>query len=516
MIKTQFAVILELLEMISYLMKNRALIVTLAIILLIFMVITQGLETKVWMSILLSGITLASLYFLIASGLSLIFGLMDVLNFAHGGIFVLGAYVGLSAFANPRLLFNTVPIFLAITAGALLARYYGVYLWDRLRTTASKRIFWGLMIILGVGIIVFSLRRFPIGALNAFGVTAVGGAVSTQQAQEPLSLMIQRLSLLILGGIPFGILMASRDRQEAATRRSLLHVVVITVVLLALAFSILFSRDVGEQFMLGLSVDMRFLIALVLGTLVGGLAGAGIEVLFIRPFYGHPVTQLVLTLGLSIALTDVIEGVWGDEGHPPMQPPSFFSQSCRSDSILTWFAEKCGSIDVFGRAFPTYRLFIIVLGVIVFVGIGLLLMRSRIGMIIRAGVQDSEMVQALGINVRQVFTFVFALGSALAALGGVVAAPFLGVYPAMGSQFMLQAFIAVVIGGMGSYPGAAVGTIILGLARAFGDHFVAAGIQLPFQEMVIKGSPAIAKASTVLIMAIILLIRPAGIFGKKE
>jgi branched-chain amino acid transport system permease protein len=137
-------------------------------------------------------------------------------------------------------------------------------------------------------------------------------------------------------------------------------------------------------------------------------------------------------------------------------------------------------------------------------------------MIIRAGVQDSEMVQALGINVRQVFTFVFALGSGLAALGGVIAAPFLGVYPAMGSSFLLQAFIAVVIGGMGSYPGAAVGTLLLGLARAFGDHFVASGISLPFIETVAKGSPAIARASTVLIMAIVLLVRPAGIFGRKE
>ena len=88
-------------------------------------------------------------------------------------------------------------------------------------------------------------------------------------------------------------------------------------------------------------------------------------------------------------------------------------------------------------------------------------------MIIRAGVQDGEMVQALGINVRRVFTFVFALGSALAAMGGVIAAPYLGVFPAMGGIFQLQAFIAVVIGGMGSYVGAAVGTIVLGMARAF-------------------------------------------------
>jgi branched-chain amino acid transport system permease protein len=224
---------------------------------------------------------------------------------------------------------------------------------------------------------------------------------------------------------------------------------------------------------------------------------------------------LVLTLGLSIAFIDVIEGVWGEEGNPPMQPPSFFAESCRSPTLWAWFSENCGSVNVLGRAFPTYRLFIIALGVGVFVAVGVLLRRSRIGMIIRAGVQDSEMVEALGINVRQVFTFVFALGSALAALGGVIAAPFLGVYPAMGNTFQLQAFIAVVIGGMGSYPGAAVGTLLLGLARAFGNYFVAAGINSPFSEAVVRGSPAIAKASTVLIMAIVLLLRPAGIFGKK-
>lgn len=145
-----------------------------------------------------------------------------------------------------------------------------------------------------------------------------------------------------------------------------------------------------------------------------------------------------------------------------------------------------------------------------------MLRRTRLGMIIRAGVQDSEMVQALGINVRRIFTLVFALGSGLAAMGGVIAAPYLGVFPGMGAIFQLQAFIAVVIGGMGSFIGAAVGTIILGMARAFGDHFVAAGIHLPFLDAVVKGSPAIARASTVLIMALVLLIKPSGIFGKKE
>jgi branched-chain amino acid transport system permease protein len=328
--------------------------------------------------------------------------------------------------------------------------------------------------------------------------------------------MLQRISLLIIGGIPFGLALAPKARHEEGRRRPAWQAIALVLGLLAIGYTLLLIRDPGEQFMLGLSVNLRFTLALIFGALAGALLGMSIEIVLIRPFYGDPVTQLVLTLGLSIALTDLIEGVWGEEGNPPMQPPTLFIESCRSENLFAWFSEGCRSIDVFGRAFPTYRLFIIAVGIFVFVAVGLLLQRTRIGMIIRAGVQDSEMVQALGINVRQVFTFVFALGSALAALGGVIAAPFLGVYPAMGSGFSLSAFIAVVIGGMGSYPGAAVGTLILGLARAFGDHFVASGINLPFVENVIKGSPAIAKASTVLIMAIVLLVRPAGIFGKKE
>ena len=169
-----------------------------------------------------------------------------------------------------------------------------------------------------------------------------------------------------------------------------------------------------------------------------------------------------------------------------------------------------------GRPFPTYRLFIIGLGVAMFVTVWLVLTRTRVGMIIRAGVQDREMVQALGIDVQRVFTLVFAFGTALAALGGVAAAPFLGVSLGLGQEFQLQAFIAIVIGGMGSFTGSAAGALVLGLARAFGDQLVLAGIQVPGMTEALKASPSIARASTVLIMALVLLLRPAGLFGKKD
>jgi branched-chain amino acid transport system permease protein len=132
--------------------------------------------------------------------------------------------------------------------------------------------------------------------------------------------------------------------------------------------------------------------------------------------------------------------------------------------------------------------------------------RTRLGMIIRAGVQDPEMVEALGINVRRVFTIVFALGVAMAALGGIGAAPFIPTQPLMGDTYQMQGFITVVLGGMGSYIGAFIGAMTLGLARAFGDYFA----------LKLSLSPAIAEASTVIIMIIVLLIRPSGLFGKKE
>jgi len=416
---------------------------------------------------------------------------------------------------NPRLLFNTLPFFFVLIATISLAQQLGRHFWHRVNTARGRQIATAVLLLVAAGLIFLAWRGFPIRALNAFSITAVGGAVTTANAQEPIAAMLQRVTLMLVAGLPIGLLLAPKEVKDELPLRPVWQTLLIAALVAAIGYALLLVRDPGETFLLAMSPDLRFVLAIILGTLAGALAGVAVEMALIRPFYGNPVTQLVLTLGLSIAGIDLIDAVCGEEANPPMPPPSLFAAGCRSDSFAAWFTEHCQSIDVLGRAFPTYRLFIIIVGILVFIAVGLLLRRTRIGMIIRAGVQDGEMVQALGINVRRVFTFVFALGSALAA-GGVIAAPYLGVFPAMGGIFQLQAFIAVVIGGMGSYVGAAVGTIVLGMARAFGDHFVAAGIDLPFIDTVIKGSPAIARASTVLIMAIVLLVKPAGIFGKNE
>ncbi len=148
------------------------------------------------------------------------------------------------------------------------------------------------------------------------------------------------------------------------------------------------------------------------------------------------------------------------------------------------------------------RLFIILMGVLLIIGIALLLKRTRIGIIIRAGVEDSPMVEALGINVRAVFTLVFTLGCAVAALGGAVAAPFLGASPSLGNAFLLQGIAVVVLGGMGSYGGTAVGSVMVGLAIAVAQD---AAIGTSFSVL-----PSITP---MLVLILILLIRPSGLFG---
>jgi branched-chain amino acid transport system permease protein len=264
-------------------------------------------------------------------------------------------------------------------------------------------------------------------------------------------------------------------------------------------------RESASTAVLLWDANLRFFVALAVGTLLGAAIGAAVEISLIRPLYVRPIYQVIVTLGLGYVLREVVQVLWDPLAYQMSRPP-LFSQPGQAPSILEWFRTNNVTVDVLGVTFPSYRLFIIVLGVLMLVGLALLMNYSRLGMVIRAGVQDRQMVEALGINVRRVFTIVFVLGAGLAALGGIGAAPFIPVQPNMGDAFQLQGFIVVVIGGMGSYSGAAIGALLIGLARAFGDY-----LALKFSL-----SPAISEASTVILMAIVLLVRPSGLFGKKE
>lgn len=493
----------------NFLHRYRTSILASLLILFLLALLANGMSAPTAMSILLSGLTLGALYFLVASGLSLIFGLMDVLNFAHGSLFMLGAYAGWTFYTNPRLFLNVAPLVLILAAGILLKDVYR----QHLALSRGVRL---IVAVVAAVLLFFAVRDFPLDKLVAMGTTMTGRVIPTAQAQEPLDAMSARLGIALLAGIAAGAALGAGARSSVVNskRRALSTVVILAI----LSFALLFIRDVGEQFILGMDSNLRFVFALAAGAVTGALLGALMEWGLIRPLYARPIYQILLTLGLVFVADQVVRLIWGPAG-AFMDIPTFFNtraSECPSPDPITWLSQHCDSILVLGRPFPSYRLFIIAIGLAMAMVVTILLERSRLGMIIRAGVQDSEMVEALGIDVRRVFTLVFALGAGLAGLGGVVAAPFLGVYPGMAMEFLLQAVIVIVIGGLGSIPGAAIGALLVGLARAYGDHLVLAGIQLPWITEAITGSPAIARASTVLIMAIVLLIKPTGIFGRKE
>ena len=489
--------------------RNRSSILSILVILIVIALLLNGMSAPTAASVLLSGVTLAALYFLIASGVSLIFGLMDVLNFAHGSLFMIGAYAGWTFYTNPRLIFNTAPLALTVIAGVSFGNVFAG------RVSVARWARW-VAALAAIAIMLLAMRDLPLDRLVAMGTSMTGKVIPTAEAEEPVAAMLARLGIAFAAGVALCFAMRTPGKQLGA--RSAQRAGRLVVVFAVAALAMLFARDLSEQLILGMESDLRFGFALAFGAMTGALIGALMEWGLIRPLYARPIYQILLTLGLVFVFDQIVRLVYGPAG-AFMDMPSFFASSgkdCPSPDMISWLSQHCDSISVLGRPFPSYRLFIIAIGIVMLLAIVLILQRSRLGMIIRAGVQDSEMVEALGINVRRVFTLVFALGAGLAGLGGVVAAPFLGVYPDMAMEFLLQAFIVVVIGGLGSVPGAAVGALLVGLARAYGDHIVLAGIQLPWMTDSISGSPAIARASTVLIMAIVLFIKPTGIFGKKE
>ncbi|MCC6802422.1 MAG: branched-chain amino acid ABC transporter permease [Anaerolineae bacterium] len=233
--------------------------------------------------------------------------------------------------------------------------------------------------------------------------------------------------------------------------------------------------------------NIRFVVSVLAAVGVGALLGVILERGLLRRLYVRPVFQLVLTFGVSLVMLELVKAVW-------------------STTPYSWtetFGVRDNFFVLFDQRFSTYRLFVVGMGVALIIGIALLLRRTRIGIIIRAGVEDSEMVQALGINVRAVFTLVFTLGCAVAALGGAVAAPFLGASTTLGSTFLLQAIAVVVLGGLGSYGGTAVGSVMVGMAVAVMQN-AAIGTDLS----------ALPSITPMLLLVLVLLIRPSGLFGE--
>jgi branched-chain amino acid transport system permease protein len=227
----------------------------------------------------------------------------------------------------------------------------------------------------------------------------------------------------------------------------------------------------------------NFWLALVLAPVAVGLLGAMVERFFLRKvhIHGHAF-ELLITFGVFFVLGEVVKWIWGNFPRP-MDVPAFLA----------------GSAHFLGITYPVYRFFILIISGLVLLCLGYVFMRTRLGISIRAAVSDASMVNALGINVPRLFLGVFSGGSALAGLAGVVAGPFLSTYPGMGLDMMVDTFVVVVVGGFGSLLGAFVASLMIGELQSFGVLFI----------------PRLALVFQFLLMAIVLIMRPSGLFGEK-
>jgi branched-chain amino acid transport system permease protein len=195
-----------------------------------------------------------------------------------------------------------------------------------------------------------------------------------------------------------------------------------------------------------------------------------------------PMAQVLVTFGLIFALLDLTRIFWGDLALAMSMP-----------QVLS------GQVDLLGVSYPAYRLFIILLGGAIFVALALVLSRTQIGAMIRAGVDNDAMAACLGINVERLFFVVFCVGCALAGLAGAVAAPLLSVTPGMGLQILIPTLIVIVIGGLGSLKGAVAGSLIYGFVQTFGAVL----------------APQLASVLIYALLAAVLVIKPVGLFPAK-
>ena len=245
----------------------------------------------------------------------------------------------------------------------------------------------------------------------------------------------------------------------------------------------------GSFYMLGayaglslIAATGNFWLALLAAPLAVGLIGALIERSCLRPLYRRPpLDQVLLTFGLIYLFEDLVKWIWGGRIRS-IPPPDLFS----------------GSVSLGGTIVPSYRLFVIVFGLVMAVLLYVVIERTRLGAVIRAGVFDAEMTAGMGINIHRVFTAVFAFGAALGGLSGVIAGPIQSAFPSMGVTILIPALIVVVVGGLGSLKGSLVGSLIIGQAETFGKAWL----------------PEAAMLIIYVVMAGIVLIRPQGLFGR--
>jgi branched-chain amino acid transport system permease protein len=265
--------------------------------------------------------------------------------------------------------------------------------------------------------------------------------------------------------------------------------------LLAIGLSLIFGMLTivnfahGAFFMVGAFLGVYFLgltgsfwFSLLLVPLVVGAIGLATERVLVRPLYGRGIDYpLLLTFGLGYVLIDAMRFLFGIEGLPSSTP-----------------AALRGATNLGFGHFPTYRLFLIGITAAIILALWLFIEKTRFGLIIRAGARDPEIVRVLGIDVARTWWLVFGLGTAIAGISGVLAAPTRAVTPEMGIPILAESFVVTVVGGMGSLPGAVIAGLLVGIVFSMTSLI----------------APPLAEMSIYVLMALVLLVRPQGFFGR--
>ena len=265
----------------------------------------------------------------------------------------------------------------------------------------------------------------------------------------------------------------------------------------------------GSMYMLGAFVGATiflwtgsFILALLLAVPIVAAIGILTEITTLRTLYQrHHLDQVLATFGLILFFNELVQIVWPLDGLT-VPFPAYLSSTVALP---------------LGIDYSPYRLMIIASGFILAIGMWLLVTKTRLGMLIRAGASDREMVYALGINIRLLFTLVFGIGTALSALAGVLMAPILGANSGMGEQIIIVAFVVIVIGGIGSIRGSFIAALIVGLVDSLGRSFLDVILALFMPANAAEAAaPAISSMLIYIFMACILFFKPTGLFGSQN
>ena len=245
----------------------------------------------------------------------------------------------------------------------------------------------------------------------------------------------------------------------------------------------------GELYMLGayagiavIGVTHSFWVALIAAPILVGVVGAVTEMTTLRPLYNRePLYGLILTFGLALVFREGARQIWGGDMRRILPPFT-------------------GSTPLLGMTYPNYRLFLLAASSAILLALWLFFTRTRAGIVVRAAVQDAEMLDGLGVDVRRVFTLTFAASGGLAALAGLLLAPVFTVYPQMGVEMILLAFIVVILGGMGSLGGSVVAAFVIGITQSLFSLWM---------------NPQRVAIAIFAIMIFVLIVRPRGFFGRE-